>query len=178
MTEVNQDQLKTFLANVFNISEHFVVPKQWNWYNPQSSLAKNEKPLTWVSFLIKSNDPITTSWYTKESEIVEEETVWTQYLMSYMIASIELQFIGKRAEQYAQSIQFFPKRQDVMDELENCEGVIMQNDFKVYPSNYIQDGLNSILAFNVNFKIEWTKKQLVNQEIAQGIDTIGGTINE
>jgi|WetSurMetagenome_2_1015567.scaffolds.fasta_scaffold377704_2 hypothetical protein len=178
MTVVCQEELKTFLATIFDIDEKYVLPKQWNWYNPQSVLAIGEKPLTWVAYKIKSNDPITPNWEVKESEIVNNVTVWKRYLASYNIARIELQFIGTRAEEYANSIQFFPERQDVIDELQDCEGVIMRSDFKVYPTDYIQEGLNSVLSFNTNFKIEWTKKQLVNQEIAQGIETIGGSINE
>jgi hypothetical protein len=173
MTQVNQEELRTFLSTVFGIDEKYVVPKQFNWYNPQSYLTKEEQPLTWVAYKIKENNPITTNF-----PVIEDiDSVLIQYKASYNIAKIELQFIGVRAEEYANSIQFFPDRQDVVDELEDCEGVVMQNDFKVYPTDYIQDGLNSVLSWNVNFKIEWTKKQPVNQEIAQGIDTIGGTIN-
>jgi hypothetical protein len=167
MTIVCQEELRTFFSTIFGIDEKFIIPKQWNWYNPQSSLELVEKPLTWLAYRIKSNDPISTNWKNENND-----------LESYNIASIELQFIGKRAEEYANSIQFFPERQDVMDELVDCEGVIMRTDFKVYTTDYIQDGLNSILAFNTNFKIEWTKKQVVNQDIAEGIYGIGGSINE
>ena len=72
-----------------------------------------------------------------------------------MIAYIELQFVGTNAETYANSIQFFPKRQDVLDNLVDCEGVIMLDDFKVRTSDFMQQGLNTVFSYNVNFKIEW-----------------------
>lgn len=175
MTEVTQEELRDFLSTVFDVDEKYIVPKQWNWYNPQM-LA--DKPLTWMSFRIKTNRPISTNFKIIDSSVVDEVTTYTQYLSSYNIAEIELQFIGKRAEEYAGSIQFFPQRSDIRSELEDCGGVIMLNDFRAYPSDYILDGLNTVISWNVNFKIEWTKKQLVDQDIAQGIDSIGGTLNE
>lgn len=175
MTEVSNAELQNFFATIFNIDPTYVVPKQANFYNPTSNLSASLKPITWLAYRLKRNEPRTWAMPAVETTIVNGEPIENSYYESYMIAYIELQFVGANAETYANSIQFFPKRQDVLDNLVDCEGVIMLDDFKVFVSDFSQEGLNTVFSYNVNMKITWTKKQIVNQELAQGIDFIGNS---
>ena len=171
MTEINQASLRDFFKTVFNINKKYVVLKQGNWFNPQSMLPTAEKPKTWVAYRIKTNTPRTKPILM--SETIEDQIVY--FYKTYMIAKIEMQFVGTRAEEYANSIIYFPCRKDVSEQLEECEGVIMLKNFEVITTDFYQDGNNDILSYLTNFSIAWTAKQIVNQDIAEGVEEIGGS---
>lgn len=171
MTEVNQTSLRDFFTNIFNINKKYVVLKQGNWFNPQSMLPTEEKPKTWVAYRIKTNTPRTKPILM--SETIEDEIVY--FYKTSKIAKIELQFVGTRAEEYANSVEYFPFRSDVDNELTDCEGVVMLKNFEVITTDFYQDGKNDILSYITNFNIAWTAKQIVNQDIAEGVEEIGGS---
>jgi len=173
MTSVTTDQLQNFFATIFKIDPAYIVPKGTNWFNPQSYLGTPDKPLTWLAFRLKENTPRTKAFQTV---ITNEDESLSQYLNTYSIAQIELQFIGQNAELYANSVKFFPERQDVSDQLSDCEGVIMNDDFRAVPNTYYQEGLNIVYAYNVNLRIEYTERIIVNQQLAQGILDISGAL--
>jgi hypothetical protein len=73
--ELTNSSLRTILANIFGIDEEYIVPKQANFFNPQSMLPTAEKPKTWIAYKIASNTPVTLPSYEDDTIEVEEEDV-------------------------------------------------------------------------------------------------------
>lgn len=71
------------------------------------------------------------------------------------IATIDLQFIGPKAEDIAQSVALWPLRADVAQALKTVQGALLPCDMEARSSNFYQDGANTVLAWNVQIKVLW-----------------------
>ena len=92
--QLNQTTLRGILAEILSVDENHVVPKQGNWWNPQSKTANVE---TWVGYRIRDNKPrATPSYYELEKG--------KNSLCVLKLAEIELQIVGKDSERIAQSL--------------------------------------------------------------------------
>jgi hypothetical protein len=154
MAELTQELLQTILSNIFNIDKKHITLKQGNWFTPQSILINSDKPLTWVRHLILDDIPVTVPGY--DTDIVvndENEEEEIQVLVTQVITPVQLDFIGKRAEECAKSVKNWLRRLDVINQFETVNAKLMAVDRKATPFNYIQEGMASTLAYNSNFKL-------------------------
>ena len=79
MTEVSNAELQNFFATIFNIDPTYVVPKQANFYNPTSNLSASLKPITWLAYRLKRNEPRTWAMPAVETTIVNGEPIENSY---------------------------------------------------------------------------------------------------
>lgn len=142
--ELNQSTLRGILAAILSVNEEFVVPKQGNWWNPQEQL---NSPNNWCAYRIKSNRPRSAPFYNADGN--------TNRVCVEKIADIELQFVGPDSETIANNVATWPLRSDVKDQLESVQGAIMYDDMTAFSSSFYQDGTNSVMAWNVNFRVRW-----------------------
>jgi hypothetical protein len=142
--ELNQSTLRGILAAILSVDQKYVVPKQGNWWNPQEQGAA---PATWCAYLIRSNKPRTAPQYHEEGGV--------NYASTEKIARIELQFVGKDAEALAQSVSLWHLRGDVQEQFRAVQGAVMYCDGDAIPSNFAQDGTNTVLAWNVTISVLW-----------------------
>ena len=141
---ITQPVIKTILETIFpGVS---VVPKQGNWFNPQD--IKNMG--TWIAFLIRNVRPRSLPfWQTGNTDT-------TPILTNYMIGDLELQIVGSQAEAIAQSISLWPGRPDIMDLFDTNQAQVCYDGIGQYMvSTFVQDGLSSVLAYNVRLSIQW-----------------------
>lgn len=165
--QLNQTTLRGILAAILSVDGKYIVPKQGNWWNPQ---AANANIANWCAYRIKSNQPRATPFY-------KELTKGVNSVVSLKIATIELQFVGPASEQLAQSVALWPLRGDVTTQLSTVHGSIMQEDLTAIPSDFYQDGSNTVIAWNVpSLKIIWYDILDTNQNVLTTIET-GGQIN-
>lgn len=164
--ELNQTTLRGILAEILSVDENHVLPKQGNWYNPQDEKSNIEN---WCAYRIKSNRPRTVPFY-------QEETSGTNTVWAEKIADIELQFVGPQSEQIAQSVAFWPFRSDVKKQFKSINGSLLNDDMTAISSIFVQDGANTITAWNVTVRVLWTAQLDTNQSILKGADLSGKII--
>lgn len=141
---LNQQTLRGILAAITSVNEAFIVPKQGNWWNPQEQLIK---PDTWCAYLIRTGQPRTLPFYIKSGN--------TNSVTVEKITSIDLQFVGPQSEDIANSVAFWPMRDDVKEELKKIHGALLNDDLTARSSPFYQDGSNGVTAWNVTIRVIW-----------------------
>ncbi len=170
--QLNQTTLRGILAQILSVNEKYIVPKQGNWWNPQQPGANIAN---WCAYKIKSNKPRTTPFY-QETTAPNAQTPENSVVV-LKVASIELQFVGPDSEQLAQSVAMWPLRGDVKEQFKNVHGAVMYEDFTAIPSDFYQDGSNTVVAWNVpDIKILWYDVLSTSQSPIKTIN-MGGQIN-
>ena len=170
--ELNQTTLRGILATILSCSQDYVVPKQGNWWNPQEAAAV--RPNTWCAYVIRSNRPVTAPWF----EPGVKNQVPANRALVNKIANIDLQFVGPRAEELAQSVAYWPARADVAKEFAKAGGAILYTDMEARSSSFYQDGANNVLAWNVSIKVHWVHEMFTGQGVITGASVSGNIVTE
>lgn len=160
MCNLDHASLQHILAKIFfgdydakEIS--LIVPKQGNWLNPQS---QDTKVSTWIGYLIREN-PTTLS--PRSYSYVDEDGAGCSETVVTHVATIDLQFVGVNAEQWAQSVCLWDSRDDVAEAFLPVSGQLMNRKRNVVAVPYWQDGGNTILSFNVTIYVVWANVKTI-----------------
>lgn len=164
--ELNQTTLRGILAQILSVDPKYIVPKQGNWFNPQEANANIEN---WVAYQIRRNRPRTTPFYEVGTNLNQK----VNSVAVQKIAEIDLQFVGPRSEELANSVAMWPLRSDVKAQFQTVQGAIMNGEFDAVSSNFMQDGNNTVLAWNVSFRVLWYSILDTNQGAMPQIDFDG-----
>lgn len=165
MAELTQKSLRGILAKILSVDEKYIIPKQGTWFNPQEMLPVDERPATWCAYRIVSNMPRTVPYYSKGDR--------GNRVLTQKIATIELQFVGTHSESLAQSVALWALREDVKKSLEEVQGAILASEMNAFSSNFFQEGKNTVLAWNVRFRVLWVSVTDINQDNMKNI-ILGG----
>lgn len=144
--------------------KNYIVPLQGNWYNP----TQKDKVDNWIGYVIDT---------TKSSDSVVVEG---KLLYRNCQTSIHLAFIGKDAEEMAQSVLFWIVRTDVQKLIDDkYKGVVNNKEIEIYSAYYEQEGLNSTLCWNVDFSLQHnivlnTESPVLTKADLSGNIVIGG----
>lgn len=150
--ELNMTTLRGILATILSVDSKYVVPKQGNWWNPQD---KQSNIANWCAYRIKSNRPVTSPFYDEEDE--QNKAVILKQ------AEIELQFVGPKSEDLANSVAFWSLRSDVQEQFKSVQGAILYDDCAAISSFFVQDGNNTVMAWNTTFSVNWYSQQPTGQ---------------
>lgn len=168
--QLNQTTLRGILAAILSVDEKYIVPKQGNWWNPQKPGANIAN---WCAYKIRSNRPRTVPFYTETTPSTPGAKAENSVCV-LKIASVELQFVGPQSEELAQSVAMWPLRGDVKVQLQAVRGSIMYEDFTAIPSDFYQEGNNTVVAWNVpDLKILWYDTLPTSQKPLKTIETGG-----
>lgn len=154
--ELNQTTLRGILAQILSVDPKYVVPKQGNWWNPQ---AKDPNIDTWCAYQIRRNRPRTTPFY----EVGTTNNQKVNSVAVQKIAEIDLQFVGPKSEELANSVAMWPLRSDVKAQFQTVQGAIMNGEYDAVSSNFYQEGGNTVLAWNVSLRVLWYSFKDTNQ---------------
>ena len=146
--ELNQTTLRGILAAILSVSESHIVPKQGNWFNPQESDANIEN---WCAYQIRQNRPRTSPFYNEGKE--NGQAVNSVAVLK--IAEIDLQFVGPQSEELANSISMWPFRADVKAQFQQVHGAVLNDEYDAISSNFMQDGNNTVMAWNTTGRVLW-----------------------
>jgi len=140
--------LKPILETLFpNVT---VVPKQGNWFNPQDRANFG----TWIAYIIRNQRPTATAFSQKGDSPVLG--IGSEISTSYMIGDIELQIVGAKAEELAYAVAHWLNRSEIPQLFDTHYAQLCYQDLgRVVVSQFIQDGENSVLAYNVSFTLQW-----------------------
>ena len=108
--ELNQTTLRGILAQILSVDEKYIVPKQGNWWNQQEA---NANIATWCAYMIRRNEPRTVAFYDEGTD----KGTPVNGAATEKIATIDLQFVGEKAEELANSVALWTLRGDVEEEL-------------------------------------------------------------
>lgn len=150
--ELNQTTLRGILAAVLSVDPKYVVPKQGNWWNPQQPGANIEN---WCAYQIRRNRPRTAPFYQEGSNTVNNATTPVNSVAVLKIADIDLQFVGPKSEELANSVAMWPFRSDVKEQFQNVHGAIMTDEYDAVSSTFYQEGANTVMAWNVSISVLW-----------------------
>jgi hypothetical protein len=156
---LNQTTFRSTLASIFSISQDYIIPKQGNWFNPQDIAVSYNKPDTWVAYKIDYGNPRVMPMLLPTDAL---NTAMAS--VSWYVGGAEIRFVGKRAEELAQSVTHWLHRTDVKDAFRLIDAELMADDGKYHVDSYYQDGLNTILAFRVSVKIGYSSIITTSQE--------------
>ena len=143
---LTQTTLRSILAQVLSIDSKYIIPKQGNWFNPQDTPVATDKPDTWIAYNIDMGVP-------RNLPMLMETTTGSLASVVWNLGSAEIQFVGKRAEELAQTLPHWIHRRDVKDAFAAIGAELMADDTAYKVHTYYQDGLNTQLAFRVTLKI-------------------------
>jgi hypothetical protein len=145
---LDQTTFRSILVQVLSIDEEFIVPKQGNWFNPQDIQKSPNKPDVWVAFKIGQAKGVNVPML-----MFTDDTKTSMSSVSWYISKCDIQFLGKRAEELAQSVAHWVHRSDVKNAFRanNAEFMACEAGYRV--DSYYQDGLNTNLAYRVTIKV-------------------------
>lgn len=158
MTELNQQALRGILAQVTSVDPAFIVPKQGTWWNPQEQAGS---PDTWCAFMIRRSRSRTAGFYFAENRDGGTENCASVEKVSI----IDLQFVGPQAETIANSVSHWPMRADVAEAFKTVRGSVLNTVSEAVSSNFYQDGVNNVVAWNVSIEVLWYHLIDTNQEV-------------
>jgi hypothetical protein len=147
----------------------YIVPKQGNWYNPQET--KTGKIATWVGYAITNRNSVLKA---RQTPADEDAPIETNLNVITELVTVDLQFVGTKAEQLAASVMHWPTRADVADAFEIVSGQLREDKIHVVASWFKQEGMNTVYAYNVKFRLycanimEVGATQLNHVDIAEG----------
>ncbi len=168
--ELNQTTLRGILAQILSVDPKYVVPKQGNWWNPQD---KEANIANWCAYQIRRNRPRTAPFYDEGSN----NSTPVNGVAVLKIAEIDLQFVGPRSEELANSVSMWPFRSDVKAQFQTVQGAIMNDEYDAISSNFYQDGANTVMAWNVSFKVLWYSILDTNQGFMPQL-TLDGNVRQ
>jgi hypothetical protein len=160
--ELNQTTLRGILAAILSVDQKYVVPKQGNWFNPQEA---NPNIENWCAYQIRQNRPRTLPFYDAGTEGNTQKNAGAVL----KIADIDLQFVGPQSEQLANSVAFWSLRSDVQQQLEQVHGAILNDEYDAISSIFIQDGNNTVMAWNTSIRVQWYDILETNQGRMPGL---------
>ena len=166
---INMVNLREVLCKIFfgpdaEKNKKYVVPLQGNWYNP-SQVHKVDNWIGYVMDNMKTN-----------VSIVNRMDDGRRYYRNCQ-TSIHLAFIGKDAERMAQSVLWWCARSDVQSIMDKkYKGVVNNEEFEVYSSLYMQEGLNSTLCWNVDFSLQHNLMLDSENPVLRNVDISGSLI--
>ena len=131
--ELNQTTLRGILAAVLSVNEKYIVPKQGNWWNPQTANANIEN---WCAYQIRRNRPRTSPFYNEGSDTANNTTTPVNGVAVLKIADIDLQFVGPKSEELANSVAAWPLRSDVKTQCAKVHGAIMNDAYDAISSAF------------------------------------------
>ena len=164
--ELNQTTLRGILAAILSVDQKYVVPKQGNWFNPQEANANIEN---WCAYQIRQNRPRTMPFYDVGEQTVNNSKQKVNGGAVLKIADIDLQFVGPQSEELANSVAFWSLRSDVQQQMAQVHGAILNDEYDAISSIFMQDGNNTVMAWNTTIRVQWYSLLDTNQGRMPGL---------
>ena len=172
--ELNQTTLRGILAAILSVNEKYVVPKQGNWFNPQEANANIEN---WCAYQIRQNRPRTLPFYDVGEQTQGQLKTKVNGGAVLKIADIDLQFVGPKSEELANSVAFWSLRSDVQAQFKTVQGAILNDEYDAISSIFSQEGNNTVMAWNTTIRVQWYSLLDTNQGRMPGL-LFQGKINQ
>jgi hypothetical protein len=160
---VNHTTLASGLAVIFNVPSKYIVLRQGNWFNPQDLIDNvSGKPDTWVAFRVKNAKPRCLPFQAQNYA-----DPLNPYDVVFYTGNLDMQIVGGRAQQLAESVSHWMDRSDVEQVFNSMDAKLMGHEGGYSVTEFFQGGAeytnrsSAILSYNVTVKLEWASAILV-----------------
>jgi len=123
----------------------FVIPRKGNFVNPQQISSTD----TYAIYYIEKKQKRLVN--NSDTEYKEENAVTTHY--ATIKSLVRIQFIGKHAEEWADSLLFWDERTDVQAQLLEYDSQLLLGDRDIITVPFQQDGYNGEMSYLASFSI-------------------------
>ena len=165
---LNQKNLGPLLATILGVEEKYVVPRQGNVWNPQLVDSDTGRPVTWCAYRIDGERPVTVSHF-----VADAESTPRNWSVQHKTATVTLQFIGDIAEDLANDVGHWTHREAVRAALAQFDAQLYGDSGEVIVSDFDQQGANTVLAYNVRFRMVWADEIDTEQDHIIGMVMVG-----
>ena len=125
--------------------KQFVIPRKGNFVNPQQISDTN----TYAIYYIERKRKRTVN--NSDTEYKTENAVTTHY--ATIKSTVRIQFIGKHAEDWADSLLFWDERIDVQELLREYDSQLLLGERDIITVPFQQDGFNGEMSYLASFSV-------------------------
>ena len=147
---INNKDLGDFIAkclfgNRWEEMKQFVIPRKGNFVNPQQITDTNTYAIYYIE---KKKKRLVNN---SDTEYKKENAVTTHYAI--IKSTVRIQFIGKHAEEWADSLLFWDERSDVQSRLLEYDSQLLLGERDIITVPFQQDGYNGEMSYLASFSI-------------------------
>lgn len=134
----------------------FVIPRKGNFVNPQQISLTDTYAIYYIE---KKQKRLVNS---SDTEYKKENAVTTHY--ATIKSTVRIQFIGKHAEEWADSLLFWDERSDVQAQLLEYDSELLLGQRDIITVPFQQDGYNGEMSYLASFSILTgiTKEEIID----------------
>jgi hypothetical protein len=145
---LNNEVLGDFIAKClfgkkWEEMKQFVIPRKGNFINPQQISDTNTYAIYYIE---KKQKRILNS---SDTEYKKENAVSTHY--ATIKSTVRIQFIGKHAEEWADSLLFWDERSDVQALFLEYDSQLLLGNRDIFTVPFQQDGFNGEMSYVASF---------------------------
>ena len=136
---------KALFGSKWKEMKKFVIPRKGNFVNPQQITKTDTYAIYYIE---KKNKRLVNS---SDTEYKEENGVTTHY--ATIKSTVRIQFIGKHAEEWADSLLFWDERIDVQKLFLEYDSQLLLGERDIITVPFQQDGFNGEMSYLASFSI-------------------------
>lgn len=123
----------------------FVIPRKGNFVNPQQISLTDTYAIYYIE---KKSKRLVNS---TDTEYNEKNAVTTHY--ATIKSTVRIQFIGKHAEEWADSLLFWDERKDIQDLFLEYDSQLLLGERDIVTVPFQQDGYNGEMSYLASFSV-------------------------
>jgi hypothetical protein len=134
----------------------FVIPRKGNFVNPQQISLTDTYAIYYIE---KKQKRLVNS---SDTEYKKENAVTTHY--ATIKSTVRIQFIGKHAEEWADSLLFWDERTDVQAQFLEYDSELLLGQRDIITVPFQQDGYNGEMSYLASFSVLTgiTKEEIID----------------
>lgn len=124
----------------------YIIPRKGNFLNPSLDCNAATFAIFWIEKSIKRVTNFTIDVYNEETEDVTTH-------FATLLSSVNIQFVGKNAQKWANSTLFWDERLDVQDNFAEYHAQLLPSDRTIASIPFQQDGYNGEMSYLASFDV-------------------------
>ena len=124
----------------------YIIPRKGNFLNPSLDCNAATFAIFWIEKSIKRVTNFTIDVYNEETEDVTTH-------FATLLSSVNIQFVGKDAQKWANSTLFWDERLDVQDNFAEYHAQLLPSDRTITSVPFQQDGYNGEMSYLASFDV-------------------------
>lgn len=136
---------KCLFGKKWESMKQYVIPRKGNFVNPQQITDTNTYAIYYIE---KKKKRLVNS---SDTEYNQGNAVTTHY--ATIKSTVRIQFIGKHAEEWADSLLFWDERKDVQNVLLDYDSQLLLGERDIVTVPFQQDGYNGEMSYLASFSI-------------------------
>lgn len=136
---------KCLFGKKWESMKQYVIPRKGNFVNPQQITDTNTYAIYYIE---KKKKRLVNN---SDTDYNQENAVATHY--ATIKSTVRIQFIGKYAEEWADSLLFWDERKDVQDLFYDYDSQLLLGEREIITVPFQQDGYNGEMSYLASFSI-------------------------